>query len=153
EVLARPGDADVEQAALLGDRRLVAERLLARQLTLLETRDEDGIPFEALGAVEGEQVDAALGAVVEPLAEPRDPLGHRALPAVELCGEPHEPGEVVLARQLALAEAFRRRIEPPVLQREAAHLPRGRRGPRARQRLQELPGGVARQQRSALERN
>src|SRR5204863_10056761 len=96
EVLARPGDADVEQAALLGDRRLVAERLLARQLTLLETRDEDGIPFEALGAVEGEQVDAALGAVVEPLAEPRDPLGHRARTAVEPCGQPPWPGEVGL---------------------------------------------------------
>src|SRR6478736_1019412 len=35
EVLARPRDPHVEQAALLGDRRLVSERLLARELVLL----------------------------------------------------------------------------------------------------------------------
>src|SRR5204863_8308320 len=81
EVLARPGDADVEEAALLGDRRLVAERLLARQLTLLEARDEDGVPLEPFGAVEGEQVHPALGAVVEPLAQPADPVADRTVAA------------------------------------------------------------------------
>ena len=47
---------DVEQAALLGERGVVVERLADRQHALLQRRQEDGVPLETLGPVVGQQV-------------------------------------------------------------------------------------------------
>ena len=73
EVLPCARDADVEQTPLLRDRVGVAERLLARQLALLDPGQEDRVPLEPFRAVQRQQVDTALGAVVETGAQPLDP--------------------------------------------------------------------------------
>ncbi len=69
-----PGDPDVEQAAFLLDLGRLA-RLADRQEALLEGRQEDGVPFEPLRPVIGEQLDAGAGGPVRlgrrPLAPPR----------------------------------------------------------------------------------
>ena len=53
-----PGDPDVEQAPLLGERGVVVERLADRERPVLEHRQEHGVPFEALRPVVGQQVHA-----------------------------------------------------------------------------------------------
>src|SRR5438132_8578021 len=151
EVLACPRDAHVEQAALFADRRIVSECLLARELALLDPRQEDGVPLEALGAVQRQQVHAALGAVVEALAEPLDPVADMAGAVVELLGEPDQPCKVALARRLALPRARRRRLLPPVLASEPPHFVSDRARGRASESFEELPCCVARQERRALE--
>jgi hypothetical protein len=104
-------EPDVEQSPLLGEGRLRL-RELGGKLALLEARQEDGLEFEPLRAVVRQQVDASPGPRAEALLEVRDELDRVAL---ELLGELDEPGKVVLARDLALAEAVR----DPVQQREA----------------------------------
>ena len=77
QVALRTRQADVEQAPLLveGRSRL---RELRRQLALLEPREEDGLELEALGAVVGQEVDAAPRVAAEALLEGRDELVDRA---------------------------------------------------------------------------
>ena len=52
------GDPDVEQPPLLVERGVVVERLADRQRALLEHRQEDRVPLEALGPVVRGQLDA-----------------------------------------------------------------------------------------------
>src|SRR5215212_3744930 len=153
QVLSGSGDADVEQPALLRNRLVVAERLLARELALLDPRQEDGIPLETFGAVQRQQVDTALGAVVEPLAQPRDPSADVARAVVELLREEDQARQVALSCQLALSETIGRRRLPAMLVRQTPDLVRNRARRRACQPLQKLPGGVSRQQCGALERD
>ena len=63
EVDAGARDPDVEEAPLLGERLVVVERLADRQRALLEHRQEDRVPFEALRPVVGQEVDAVAGVV------------------------------------------------------------------------------------------
>ena len=70
----RTGHADIEQAALLVQGARHTERLLARELALLDPGQEDRVPLEPLRTVQRQQVDPALGAVIETLAEPGDPV-------------------------------------------------------------------------------
>ncbi len=84
QVLPGPRDADVEQAALLLDRRL---RLGHRdgEEPLAQADDEDGVPLEALGRVEGGERDAVDGGRVlggRPLAQVVDELAKGARPIV-----------------------------------------------------------------------
>src|SRR5206468_10146341 len=137
--------------ALLGD-LLVRLRLLRGQLALLEPRQEDDLELEPLRGVVGQQVDAAT--LVAPVAEP--PL--ELVPEVrharrsERLGDPHETREVVLADLLALAEPLRRRVEPPLLQRQRAHLLCDR--PLAfAQAPEQEPRSLAAEQRRALGRD
>ncbi len=62
----RSGDADVEEAALLGQRLRVGRGLADRQRALLQPGKEDGVPLEPLGAMErreGHAVAAGIGLV------------------------------------------------------------------------------------------
>ena len=70
----------------------------------------------------------------------------------ELLRQPDEPRQVVLARDLALAELVGNRLEQPLLERDPAHLARPA-PPEPRKRLQQLPRAVAGEERSALERD
>ena len=54
----RPGEADVQQPPFLVEQRIVVEGLADRERAVLEHRQRDGIPLEALGAVVREQVHA-----------------------------------------------------------------------------------------------
>src|SRR5204863_3438013 len=125
----RPRQPDVEQAPLLGD--LAAAH---RQLALLDTRQEDGLPLEPLRPMQRQQVDAATGALPEALVEEVDE-------AVDLAGmflgEPHEPRQVGLPRLLALAELLRHLREEPLPQGKVAHDLGSRPSPTT-QRLQQL---------------
>ena len=58
EVDPGPGDPDVEQPPLLLERRVVVEGLADRQRALLEHRQEDRVPFEALRPVVRRELDA-----------------------------------------------------------------------------------------------
>ena len=58
EVDPGPGDPDVEESALLFERRVVIERLADRQEAFLEHRQEDSVPLEALRPVVRRQLDA-----------------------------------------------------------------------------------------------
>src|SRR5207342_1125055 len=78
EMALRTGHPDVEQPPLLDERARQAHRLLARQLLLLDARDEDRLELEALRAVERQQVHASLSAVVEPRPQPLNPFLDRA---------------------------------------------------------------------------
>ena len=61
QVAPSPGDPDVEQATLLG--QLVGfGRLADRERALLECREEDRVPFEALRPVVGQKLDAGRDA-------------------------------------------------------------------------------------------
>src|SRR5436190_13087356 len=71
----RPRRPDVEQAPLLGD--LAAAH---RELALLDTRQEDGLPLEPFRPMQRQQVYAAAGALPEALVEQVDE-------AVDLAGE------------------------------------------------------------------
>ncbi len=59
-MLARPGDADVEEAAFLGD-LLGGGGQHERQAALVDADDGHGVPFQALGGVQGRQGDALPG--------------------------------------------------------------------------------------------
>ena len=89
EVRPRPGDPDVEQPPLLLERRLVVERLADRQRALLEHRQEDRVPLEALRPVVGRQLDAAAGAAPVPPA--RRMPDSRTPPAVLRASGPASP--------------------------------------------------------------
>ncbi len=125
-MLAGPCNADVEQPPLLRDRLVVAERLFARELALLDPGQEDGVPLEPLGAVQRQQVNASLGAVVEALAEPGDPRPDVAGAVVELLGQDDQAREVALPRQLTFSQVRRRRLLPAVLEGEAPDFVRNR---------------------------
>ena len=153
EVALRPRHADVEQAPFLVERARHAQRLLARQLLLLDARQEDRVELEPLRAMERQQVDATLGAVVEPGPKPLDPLLDRLRAVVELLRQLAQPREVRLPHELALAEAVRNRLDEPQLRRDPPHLVRNRSEARAPEPLQEPSGRVAREQRRALERD
>ena len=98
-------------------------------------------------------MSTSLGSVVEALAEPGDPVPHIVRAVIELLGEADQARQVALSRQLALSKPFRRRLLPAVLAGKAPHFVRDRARRRPSEALQQLPRGVARQQRSALERN
>src|SRR5262249_5381595 len=137
EVPLRPRDAHVQQPPLLRERARYAERLLARQLLLLDARDEDGVELEPLRAVQRQQVDAARGPVVEPGPQPRDPLVDGPRSVVELVSELAEPPQVGLPHELPLPDALRHRLDETLLARHAPHLARQRPEPRTPQALQE----------------
>jgi hypothetical protein len=103
--------ADVEQASLLRDLIRRAHGRLARQLLLLDPREEHHLELEALRAVQRQQVNAALRAVVEARAEPVDPLLDRLRAVVELLGQLAQPREVGLAHELALAHLVGNHID------------------------------------------
>src|SRR6185437_14536737 len=113
QVPSRTGEPDVEQPPLLVD-----VRTAVRQLVLLEPGQVDRLELEALCTMERHEMDAAAGARAEPLAQRVDELRHLA---VELLREPHETGEVGLARLLALAELLGRILEPALRDRDAAY--------------------------------
>ena len=105
EVPSRPGHADVEEPALLGE-GLVRSGPLERHLSLLEVREEHRVELQALGPVIGEQVDPAAGALGgEPGLEVRHELadGSGAI-VIERFGQLHQPGQVGLAGGLLLAQ-------------------------------------------------
>ena len=58
EVPAGTRDADIQEPSLLGEEVVVVECLADRQQALLDGRQRDGVPLEALGAMVREQVDA-----------------------------------------------------------------------------------------------
>src|SRR5207237_1242671 len=124
EVALRPRHADVEQAPFLVERARHAQRLLARQLLLLDARQEDRVELEPLRAMERQQVDATLGAVVEPGPKPLDPLLDRLRAVVELLRQLAQPREVRLPHELALAEAVRNRLDEAQLRRDPPPLGR-----------------------------
>src|SRR5512132_443260 len=126
EMLAGPSDAYVEQPALLRDRVVVSKRLFARELALLDPGQEDRVPLEPLRAVQRQQVDASLGAVVEALTEPGDPGPDVASAVVELLGQEDQAREVALPRQLTLSQVRGRRLLPAVLEGEAPDFVRDR---------------------------
>src|SRR5262249_59442570 len=126
ELRGGPRDAAVEQPPLLGDLPGRAHGRLARQLLLLDPRQEDGVELEPLRAVEREQVDASLGAVVEARLQPFDPLLDRLRAVVELLGQLAEAREIGLPHELALAEAVRHRLDEALLLRQPPYLPRQR---------------------------
>src|SRR5205814_3175270 len=99
------------------------------------------------------QVDAALGAMVEALAQHGDPRAHVAGAVVELLGEPDQPREVALPRQLALSQPLRRRLGPAVLAGEPPNLVGDRARRRACEPLEQLARGVSGQERCALKGN
>src|SRR5439155_18162296 len=101
EVLLCAGQADIEQTPLFGD-CLNRLRELRRQLFLLEARQEDRFELEALRPVIRQEVHTAPRIAAEAFLELRDPVGHGA--RAELLGEPDEPRQVALARDLALAQ-------------------------------------------------
>ena len=149
----RARHADVQQTTLLLDLAGHAHRRLARQLLLLDPRQEDRLELEPLRPVQRQQVDSSLSAVVEACAEPLDPLLDRLRAVVELLGELAQPSEVGLTHELALADLVRDRIDQPLLDCDPPHLLGQRAEAGAAQALQQLPCAVAGQQRRPLERN
>src|SRR5207237_9489498 len=87
----RTGHADIEQAALLVQGARHTERLLARELLLLDARDEDRLELEALRTMECEQVDASMRTMLEASLQPLLPVGHCLRAVVELFCEAAEP--------------------------------------------------------------
>ena len=86
--------------------------------------------------------DALLSpAVGEPVFEQGHELGGGVLPVVELLGEADEPGEILLARELGLAEPFGRFLQEALRLGQPAHFRRdlGRGG--AAERRQQPAGG------------
>ncbi len=77
QVDPRPGDPDVQQPALLLDLGRLG-RLADRQDPLLEGRQEDGVPLEALGPVVGQQLDAEAGRAVRLGGRPPVDLGRKS---------------------------------------------------------------------------
>ena len=59
-MLPSPGHPDVEQSTLLLD-RIVALGVADRQQTLDRTAEENGIPLQALGRVQGSERDRVHG--------------------------------------------------------------------------------------------
>ncbi len=59
----RAGDPDVEQPALLGERVGIGGRLADRQGAFLQPGQEDGVPLESLGPMEGRERDALAARV------------------------------------------------------------------------------------------
>src|SRR5439155_11113978 len=112
---------DVEEAALLGE-LLRRPRLLGGQLLLLEPRQEHELELEALRAVVGQEVDAAAlaGAGAEATVELGLELAGGSVR--QLLREPHQPGQVVLPRQLALAEPGGRALQPARSDGDRPHL-------------------------------
>ena len=110
---AGAGQADVEKAALLGD-LLVVDGLPDRQRSLLESRQQDGVPLEALGPVQREQVDAvgrALGLGRRPRLERR-----RASAGIESPAEPSACAAATASRAISstsASDAVRSRASAP----------------------------------------
>ncbi len=107
-----PGQADVEQPAFLGD-RLVRLRLLEGQLALGQEREEDGLELEPLGAVVGEELDAAsLALRAEAGLEVGEEVRDRRLLRERGC-QGNQPPEVLLERHALVAEPVRDRLVKP----------------------------------------
>src|SRR5262249_48965706 len=105
QMALRTRQPDVEQPPLLRD--VAASN---RELAFLDTRQEDGLPFESLRPVERQQVDAAARTRAEALVQQLDEVVHVPL---TLLGQPNEPCQVGLTRLLALAELLRHLGEQP----------------------------------------
>src|SRR6185437_16878069 len=105
---------------------------------------EHRLELEPLRTVQRQQVDATAGGCAEALVQRRDERRHVAL---ELLGEPNEPGEIGLTRLLPLAELLRRLLEPAETERHLADNVGGVTTADARQRLQHPPCRVAREKR------
>ena len=91
EVRPGPRDPDVQEPSLLVERGRIADGLVDRQRALLEHRQEDDIPFEALGPVVREEVDADVRARPLVLGPGRE-LGEVPL-GVEVGLDPRQPME------------------------------------------------------------
>ena len=99
-----PRDPHVQEAALLGEGRVVLLRLADRQDPLLQARQEHGVPLEALRPVVGQQVDAAgraLALVGGARLEVRD--DGRGIGGRVRGGDPVDDRQQRLERRLALA--------------------------------------------------
>src|SRR5262245_40226312 len=98
-------------------------------------------------------MDAAssLAARIEAPPELHDEAVARQLAVLELLGEAHQPAEIGLARELALAESVRRILEPASVGREPPNPHRDARRGDALQLPEQPPRRLAPEQRRALE--
>src|SRR5918999_373275 len=94
----------------------------------------------------------APAARAEASLEVRDELCNRLRPVVELGGERDEASQVVLARDLALAETVGNAIEKTLGACHARYGQCNRDRARPTQALEQLAGRLAREQRRSLER-
>ena len=146
QVTPRPRDPDVEQSPLLRD-LVVRLRALRGQLARVEPGEKDRVELEPLGAVIRQQVNASGRTARKPRPQVRDELRDRS----GVARKRDEQLQVLLSRLLALADPLRRRCQQPVLERYAPHLVVRCELVAAAQHLQELPRGVALEERRALE--
>jgi hypothetical protein len=98
------GERNVEQSGLFGATVGGRGRLVGDQAGL-DAGDEHGVPFAPLGAVEGEEVDAVGGGVVERVGRRHPPAERRAVPEgllaqeVECCGRDAALGVGLVGRR------------------------------------------------------
>ena len=92
--------------------------------------------------MQGQQVDAALGAVVEPRPQPLDELRHVAHTVLEFLRERAEPLQIGLPRLLPVADLVGHLFHHPELARDMRDLRSDRRRRGVPQRLQQLASRV-----------
>jgi hypothetical protein len=137
--------AHIEEAAFLVELP-AAPGEPRRQFALLDPRKEDSVELETLRPMERQQVHASmLPAGAEPSLQVLDKLGDGLGSVVELGREADEAGQVVLAGDLALAQAFGNALEPSLLERDAANLRCKTSAARSSENLEQLASAVARQ--------